>query len=39
MAATAEEKGLLVAQYYAENPTLPEDKIVAMIDLDMPILT
>jgi hypothetical protein len=39
VATTAEEKGLLGAAYYAENPTVPGDKIVAMIDLDMPILT
>lgn len=39
IATTAEEKGLLGASYYAENPTVPADKIVAMIDLDMPILT
>lgn len=39
VATTAEEKGLLGAAYYAENPTVPADKVVAMVDLDMPILT
>jgi Zn-dependent M28 family amino/carboxypeptidase len=39
IAATAEEKGLLGAEYYAGNPTVPIGSIVGMIDLDMPILT
>lgn len=32
---TAEEKGLLGARYYVDNPLFPLDKTVAMIDLDM----
>ncbi len=36
---TAEEKGLLGASYFASNPTVPADNIVANINLDMPLLT
>jgi Zn-dependent M28 family amino/carboxypeptidase len=36
---TAEEKGLVGAEYFAHNPTVPAKSIVADIDLDMPILT
>jgi Zn-dependent M28 family amino/carboxypeptidase len=36
---TAEEKGLVGAEYYARNPTVPAKSIVADVDLDMPILT
>lgn len=36
--STGEEKGLLGAGYYAENPTVPADAIVGDVDLDMPIL-
>jgi hypothetical protein len=36
---TAEEKGLVGAEYFARNPTLPKADIVADVDLDMPILT
>lgn len=39
LAVTAEEKGLLGSQYFAKNPTVPKDKIVANVNLDMPILT
>ena len=39
VATTAEEKGLLGAEYYAANPTVDGERIVAMVDLDMPILT
>lgn len=39
IALTAEEKGLLGAQYFAQNPTVPKDNIVANVNLDMPILT
>lgn len=39
ISATAEEKGLLGAEYYAGNPTVPASSIVSMIDLDMPIIT
>jgi hypothetical protein len=36
---TAEEKGLIGSSYYAHFPTVPKEKIVADINLDMPILT
>jgi Zn-dependent M28 family amino/carboxypeptidase len=36
---TAEEKGLIGAEYFANNPTIPRSDIVADVDLDMPILT
>lgn len=39
IALTAEEKGLLGAQYFAENPTVPKASLVANVNLDMPILT
>ena len=32
---TAEEKGLVGAQFFTENPTLPLDSIVANINIDM----
>jgi hypothetical protein len=32
---TAEEKGLLGARYYTENPLYPLDKTIAMVNLDM----
>src|SRR5258706_8863795 len=35
---TAEEKGLIGAEYFAHNPTVPLSAIVADVDLDMPIL-
>ncbi|HEU4968791.1 M28 family metallopeptidase [Sphingomonas sp.] len=38
LASTAEEKGLLGAEYYAHNPTVPLASIVADVDLDMPLL-
>ena len=38
LASTAEEKGLLGADYYAHNPTVPLPSIVADVDLDMPLL-
>jgi Zn-dependent M28 family amino/carboxypeptidase len=34
LAVTAEEKGLLGARYYAENPLYPLDKTVANINMD-----
>ena len=37
-AVTGEEKGLLGAGYYANNPTVPRDSMVANINLDMPVL-
>lgn len=36
---TAEEKGLIGADYFARNPTVPKSTITADVDLDMPILT
>jgi hypothetical protein len=36
---TAEEKGLLGSDYYAHNPTVPLESIVANVNLDMPVLT
>ncbi len=36
---TAEEKGLLGSDYFANNPTVPIDSIVANVNLDMPVLT
>jgi Zn-dependent M28 family amino/carboxypeptidase len=38
VANTAEEKGLLGAEYFAHYPTVPIDRITAAIDLDMPML-
>ena len=37
-AVTAEEKGLLGAEYLAKNPVIPKDKLVGLVNLDMPIL-
>lgn len=38
VAVTAEEKGLLGAEWFARNPTVPRDGLVANINLDMPVL-
>src|SRR3546814_19250636 len=38
LASTGEEKGLLGADYYAQNPTVPAKQIVGNVDLDMPLL-
>ena len=35
---TAEERGLLGSDYFARNPTVPKDGIVADLTLDMPFL-
>jgi hypothetical protein len=35
---TSEEKGLLGSGYFASNPTVPKDKIVADVNTDMPTL-
>jgi Zn-dependent M28 family amino/carboxypeptidase len=35
---TAEERGLLGSDYFARNPTVPRDGIVADLTLDMPFL-
>ncbi len=39
IALTAEEKGLNGSDYFARNPTVPRDSMVAVVNLDMPILT
>lgn len=38
IAVTAEEKGLVGSEYYATNPTVPREAMVAAINLDMPVL-
>jgi Zn-dependent M28 family amino/carboxypeptidase len=38
VAVTGEEKGLLGADYFAHNPTRPIDKLVANVNIDMPVL-
>ena len=38
LSVTAEEKGLLGAEYFAHFPTVPVDSLVANVNLDMPIL-
>jgi Zn-dependent M28 family amino/carboxypeptidase len=37
VALTAEEKGLLGSEYFAEYPTVPQGAIVANINIDMPL--
>jgi Zn-dependent M28 family amino/carboxypeptidase len=39
LAVTAEEKGLVGADYFANNPTVPKPNLVADVNLDMPIIT
>lgn len=39
LAVTGEEKGLLGSKYFARNPTVPIENVVANVNLDMPILT
>jgi len=38
IALTAEEKGLLGAFHFAEQPTVPLDSLVANVNMDMPLL-
>ena len=38
IALAAEEKGLEGSDYYARNPTVPADSMIAAVNLDMPIL-
>lgn len=38
LAVTAEEKGLVGSEYFARNPTVPADKMAAVVNLDMPLL-
>jgi Zn-dependent M28 family amino/carboxypeptidase len=39
LAVTAEEKGLIGSDYFANHPTVPANAIVADVNLDMPIIT
>lgn len=39
LAVTAEEKGLIGSDFFATHPTVPTARIVANVNLDMPILT
>jgi Zn-dependent M28 family amino/carboxypeptidase len=39
LAVTAEEKGLVGADYFARNPTVRREQMVANVNLDMPIIT
>ncbi len=38
VAVTGEERGLLGSDYFAHNPTVPVEQIVANINLDMPLI-
>lgn len=38
VAHTGEERGLLGASYLAANPPIPADRMVALVNLDMPLL-
>ncbi|MES1972780.1 MAG: M28 family metallopeptidase [Pseudomonadota bacterium] len=38
LAVTAEEKGLIGSSYFAAHPTVPLERIVADVNLDMPVL-
>lgn len=39
LATTAEERGMLGSDYFAENPTVAAESLVAVVNQDMPILT
>ncbi len=39
LAVTAEEKGLVGSDYFANHPTIEKARIVADVNLDMPIIT
>lgn len=39
LAVTAEEKGLVGSDYFAKHPTVPMSRIVADVNLDMPLLS
>ncbi|UUL81582.1 M28 family metallopeptidase [Sphingomonas qomolangmaensis] len=39
LAVTAEEKGLVGADYFAHNPSIAKERMVANVNLDMPIIT
>jgi Zn-dependent M28 family amino/carboxypeptidase len=38
VALAAEEKGLLGSEYFAQNPTVPQEDIIANVNLDMPVI-
>ncbi|MEE2526141.1 M28 family peptidase [Hyphobacterium sp. HN65] len=38
VALAAEEQGLLGSEYFAFNPTIPEENMVANVNLDMPVI-
>lgn len=38
VAVTAEEKGLLGAEWYARYPSVPRDSLVANVNMDMPVM-
>lgn len=38
VAVTGEEKGLLGSEYFAKNPTVPADSMIANVNLDMPLI-
>ena len=38
IAVTAEEKGLIGSEYFANNPTVPADSMVSNVNLDMPLI-
>jgi len=38
VAVTAEEEGLVGSEYFAQNPTVPANQMVGVINLDMPLL-
>lgn len=38
IAVTAEEKGLLGAEWFAQHPTVPRDSLVANVNMDMPVM-
>ncbi|WP_448502501.1 M28 family metallopeptidase [Sphingomonas sp.] len=39
LAVTAEEKGLVGSDYFARNPSIAKERMVANVNLDMPIIT
>ena len=39
LAVTGEEKGLLGSEFFANNPTVPKEGLVAVVNMDMPVLT
>jgi hypothetical protein len=39
LALTAEEEGLIGSDYFAHRPVVPKDRLVADLNMDMPILT